>query len=96
MELDKKTIIITGASSGIGEAAASLFAAEGANVVLGARRADRLRAVADRIGSAGGRSAWLAGDVCDETYAQALVWTWRWSGSALLMGRSTTPAPLAQ
>ena len=73
MELDKKTIIITGASSGIGEAAASLFAAEGANVVLGARRADRLRAVADRIGSAGGRSAWLAGDVCDETYAQALV-----------------------
>ena len=38
MELASKTIIITGASSGIGAAAARLFASEGANVVLGARR----------------------------------------------------------
>lgn len=73
MELSGKTIIITGASSGIGEAAASLFASEGANVVLGARRADRLQTVAHRVNSTGGRSAWLAGDVCDQTYAQALV-----------------------
>jgi NAD(P)-dependent dehydrogenase (short-subunit alcohol dehydrogenase family) len=38
MELKNKSIIVTGASSGIGAAAALLFAAEGANVVLGARR----------------------------------------------------------
>ncbi len=40
MELEGKTIIITGASSGIGAAAAQLFASEGANVVLGARGLD--------------------------------------------------------
>lgn len=73
MELDNKTIIITGASSGIGEAAASLFAAEGANVVLGARRGDRLQIVERRLGGTGGRCAWLAGDVREEGYAQALV-----------------------
>lgn len=73
MELDNKTIIITGASSGIGEAAASLFAAEGANVVLGARRGDRLRMVEHRLAGSGGGSAWLAGDVREEGYAQALV-----------------------
>ena len=44
MELDNKTIIITGASSGIGAAAATLFAAEGANLVLGARRLAELSA----------------------------------------------------
>ncbi len=43
MELENKSIIITGASSGIGAAAATLFAAEGANVILGARRPRNLR-----------------------------------------------------
>lgn len=42
MELKNKSIIVTGASSGIGAAAALLFAAEGANVILGARRAAEL------------------------------------------------------
>ena len=46
MELKNKSIIITGASSGIGAAAALLFAAEGANVVLGARRAAELETLA--------------------------------------------------
>ncbi len=73
MELKNKTIIITGASSGIGEAAASLFAAEGANVVLGARRGDRLQMIEHRLSGAGRRSAWLAGDVREEGYAQALA-----------------------
>ncbi len=72
MELESKTIIVTGASSGIGAAAALLFAAEGANVVLGARRKDRLAAVATRIGL-GGRVVFHAGDVQDEGYAQSLV-----------------------
>jgi len=48
MELENKSIIITGASSGIGAAAASLFAAEGANVVLGARRSAELEALVPR------------------------------------------------
>lgn len=43
MELESKTIIVTGASSGIGAAAALLFASEGANVVLGARRSGSLK-----------------------------------------------------
>jgi NAD(P)-dependent dehydrogenase (short-subunit alcohol dehydrogenase family) len=73
MELQDKTIIITGASSGIGKAAALLFAAEGAKVVLGARRADPLAAVADQINQAGGHAAHLCGDVRDESYAEALV-----------------------
>jgi len=70
MELQDKTIIITGASSGIGAAAARLFAEEGANLVLGARRAGALEAVAAGIGS---RAVTLAGDVRDPGYAEALV-----------------------
>ena len=73
MRLQNKTIIITGASSGIGENAAELFAAEGANVVLGARRENLLTAHAARIRDAGGRAVCLAGDVVDEAYAKALV-----------------------
>ena len=49
MQLAGKNIIITGASSGIGEAAAKLFAAEGANVVLGARRGQLLETHASEI-----------------------------------------------
>jgi NAD(P)-dependent dehydrogenase (short-subunit alcohol dehydrogenase family) len=71
--LQGKIAIITGASSGIGKAAAVLFAAEGASVVLGARRASELKAVADEIRAAGGESAWAAGDVCDEGFARQLV-----------------------
>src|SRR3546814_18078017 len=73
MELANKAIIVTGASSGIGAAAAQLFAAEGANVVLGARRAGQLEAVAAKINRDGGRAVFLAGDVKDEGYAQSLV-----------------------
>ncbi len=73
MELEDKTIIITGASSGIGAAAALLFAAEGANVVLGARRSVELEALANTINSGSGRAVCLTGDVKDESYADALV-----------------------
>src|SRR3546814_8488819 len=73
MELENKTIIVTGASSGIGAAAAKLFASEGANVVLGARRGAELEALADAIGQANGRATFLAGDVKDDGYAAALV-----------------------
>ena len=74
MELQNKTIIITGASSGIGAAAARLFAREGANVVLGARRAPELTSLADEInGNGAGRAVALAGNVSDPDYARALV-----------------------
>ena len=65
MRLSGKTAIITGASSGIGEAAARLFAAEGANVVIGARRRLVLEEVAGAIAEDGGSVVALAGDVRD-------------------------------
>ncbi|KAJ2095499.1 hypothetical protein GGI09_004842, partial [Coemansia sp. S100] len=49
--LQGKTVLITGASSGIGEACAYQFAAAGADVILGARRVDRLSTVSDTIRS---------------------------------------------
>lgn len=73
MELKDKTIIITGASSGIGAAAALLFASEGANVVLGARRKVELEQIAGQIMQSNGKAVALEGDVTDEGYAQALV-----------------------
>ena len=68
-----KVAIVTGASSGIGHAAAELFAAEGASVVVTARRQTELEALADGIERAGGRVAAIAGDVRDENLARSLV-----------------------
>jgi len=58
-----KVIIITGASSGIGEATAKLLASQGAKVVLGARRTDNLKRIADEIAQSGGRAVWQELDV---------------------------------
>jgi NADP-dependent 3-hydroxy acid dehydrogenase YdfG len=51
---DNKVVLITGASSGIGEATARVLASRGARVVLGARRTDRLSSLASQIESRGG------------------------------------------
>ncbi|MTD55560.1 SDR family NAD(P)-dependent oxidoreductase [Amycolatopsis pithecellobii] len=64
--LDGKTIFITGASSGIGAAAARRFVAEGADVVVGARRIDRLESLVDELTSEGGNALAVHLDVTDE------------------------------
>ncbi|KOU32224.1 oxidoreductase [Streptomyces sp. WM6372] len=61
--IEGKVVAITGAGSGIGEATALLLAERGAKVVLGARRTERLEALAARIGAAGGEAAWTRTDV---------------------------------
>jgi NAD(P)-dependent dehydrogenase (short-subunit alcohol dehydrogenase family) len=71
--LEGKVALITGASSGIGHAAALLFAAEGAKIVVGARRAAELDRLVSQIHAAGGQAVALAGDVRSEDYARALV-----------------------
>jgi NADP-dependent 3-hydroxy acid dehydrogenase YdfG len=68
-----KVVVITGASSGLGEATARLLASEGATVVLAARRADRIEALADEIGGQGGRALAVATDVADRQQVKALV-----------------------
>ncbi len=73
MQLQDKVALVTGASSGIGRAAARLFAQEGARVVTGARRQAELDTLVAEIADAGGEAAALAGDVRDEAYANALV-----------------------
>ena len=73
--LDGKIAIITGASSGIGAAAARLFAREGARLVLTARRGRELAEVAAQIKAAGGEAVVMVGDVRDEALARSLVET---------------------
>jgi NAD(P)-dependent dehydrogenase (short-subunit alcohol dehydrogenase family) len=68
-----KVALITGASAGIGRATATLFAAEGARLVLGARRKAELDSLVAAIDAAGGQAVALAGDVRSEDYAKALV-----------------------
>jgi NADP-dependent 3-hydroxy acid dehydrogenase YdfG len=62
-DLAGKVVAITGASSGIGEAAARFLAAKGAKVVLGARRIENLKAIADDIRVAGGEVRFTSLDV---------------------------------
>src|SRR5690242_16021648 len=68
-----KVVVITGASSGLGEATARYLAARGAKVVLGARRADRLQGLVHEITEAGGDAFALTTDVTDSRQVQALV-----------------------
>jgi NADP-dependent 3-hydroxy acid dehydrogenase YdfG len=65
-----KVVVVTGASSGLGEATARLLAAEGATVVLGARRAHRLQALAKELGA---KAIAVATDVTDREQVKALV-----------------------
>ena len=70
-----KTVIVTGASSGIGKALAEHFAALGANVVLGARHGDRLQQIVAQIEERGGSAAYAVCDVSKEADCKNLVKT---------------------
>lgn len=72
MELRGKVVVVTGASSGIGEATAVAFAKRGAKVVLAARRLKRLEDLADRIERAGGKALALKCDVGEPDEVQKL------------------------
>jgi NADP-dependent 3-hydroxy acid dehydrogenase YdfG len=72
-KLDGKVAVITGASSGIGEATAEALAAEGASVAVAARRTDRLDGLAQRIEGNGGRVLTVECDVADEGQAHDLI-----------------------
>jgi NADP-dependent 3-hydroxy acid dehydrogenase YdfG len=71
--LDGKVAVITGASSGIGEATAEALAAEGATVVVAARREDRLNELVERIENSGGRTFAVSCDITDEAQVHDLV-----------------------
>jgi NADP-dependent 3-hydroxy acid dehydrogenase YdfG len=68
-----KIVVITGASSGLGEATARMLSAEGAAVVLGARRVDRLQELANELTRNGGKALAIATDVTDCAQVKALV-----------------------
>ncbi len=71
--LDGKVAIITGASSGIGEATARLLASQGAHIVIGARRLERLEALASDIRAEGGSVEYQQLDVTDLEQMKAIV-----------------------
>lgn len=68
-----KIVVITGASSGLGEATARLLSAQGANVVLGARRADRIQSLANELTGSCGKAIAVTTDVTDRAQVKALV-----------------------
>lgn len=71
--IQDKVVVITGASSGLGEATARLLASEGAKVVLGARRKERLDALVADIQSSGGEAIALATDVTNRANVKQLI-----------------------
>lgn len=71
--IEAKVVVITGASSGLGEASAKLLSREGASVVLGARREDRIRSLADELTGSGGKALAVTTDVTHRDQVKGLV-----------------------
>jgi NADP-dependent 3-hydroxy acid dehydrogenase YdfG len=68
-----KTVLVTGASAGIGWATALEFGAQGANVVVTARREERLKELCEKILASGGKAVYFAGDAAVEETAEKCV-----------------------
>lgn len=73
LNVDEKVVVITGASSGIGEATARLLAENGANVVLGARRIEKLEKIVGEIQASGGIAEFKAVDVTNREDVKAFI-----------------------
>lgn len=71
--INGKVVIITGASSGIGEATAKLLASKGAKLVLGARREDKLKQIVEEIEKDGGQAVYQKLDVTEPSESDAIV-----------------------
>ena len=71
--IENKVVLITGASSGIGQATAELLAKKGAKIVLAARRENRLQELADKIKKAGGQAIYQVTDVTNPEESKKLV-----------------------
>jgi NADP-dependent 3-hydroxy acid dehydrogenase YdfG len=71
--IEGKVVVITGASSGLGEATARLLSAQGATVVLGARRAERIQSLAEELTRSGGKALAIVTDVTDSEQVKRLV-----------------------
>ena len=72
-KLSGKVAIITGASAGIGEASAKALAAEGAELVVTARREERLKKLVNELNALGTKSVYVAGDACEEETAKKTI-----------------------
>lgn len=71
--IENKVVVITGASSGLGEATARHLAALGAKVVLGARRTDKLKTITAEITKAGGKAVFTTADVTSKADVEKLI-----------------------
>jgi len=71
--IEGKVVVITGASSGLGEATARLLSAQGASVVLGARRVDRLQSLTEELTASGGKAIAIATNVTHRDEVKRLV-----------------------
>jgi NADP-dependent 3-hydroxy acid dehydrogenase YdfG len=69
--IERKVVVITGASSGLGEATARFLSTQGARVVLGARRVDRIQSLADELTGSGGKALAVRTDVTLRGQVQA-------------------------
>jgi len=73
MKLENKSIVVTGASSGMGKAMVELFVKEGANVIAVARRAERLADLAESLKDAPGKMVAYAGDVSKREVCEGMI-----------------------
>ncbi|MCA9418733.1 MAG: SDR family NAD(P)-dependent oxidoreductase, partial [Candidatus Omnitrophica bacterium] len=71
--IEGKVVVITGASSGLGEATARRLSEQGAIVVLAARRTDRIKSLAEELDGKGGKALAVTTDVTDREQVKKLV-----------------------